>query len=292
MTIIQYECDNEGGVKSSNIHIDRMISSTHVAYVEVVVRVIKERVSCTRLSIIFHIEGDLLNHLLTNVVLWMNLLPRASMCRSSFEWFYGLKPDFNRIADVAFGDVVICYNHTINKHPGVPNGELGMCVGHHPFVNTGIVFLSFSTGHTKFRNRFQIVVINAGLERYGINTSYINQAYVPYSTALADGHQLIVDTVAKRFQIEHAQSLTGDDMVMTNDIYSVIAHSSHSWKYALKTYHQDDALKAINAEINNQINFKTFKPVHLKTNEVKNYFRCHEEMTMNHFYEPTYLKIL
>ena len=85
VNIIQYESDNEGGIKSSNIYIDRMISATHVAYVEIVVRVIKERVMCTRLGLLFTVDGDLLKHLVTNVALWMNLLLRAILIQHLFN---------------------------------------------------------------------------------------------------------------------------------------------------------------------------------------------------------------
>lgn len=187
--VIASESDNEaafvdGAINSMSkryrIFSSFMVAGEHVAYIERMIRTIKERVMAMRLSLQFAIDGKLLMWLVAHATMWINILFSKRAPLSAWRNVTNRILNYRDITRTKFGDIVVCSRPGILGH-GQSRGELGLSLGANPRQPGAIYFYSFETKRIKTRVRFKSGIdfdITAAL---GVNKNYVAPAAVAKS---------------------------------------------------------------------------------------------------------------
>jgi hypothetical protein len=187
--VVATESDNEAAFvdnaissmgKSYKVYSSFMVAGEHVAYVERVIRTIKERVMSMRLSLKFPLDDKLLMWLVAHAVMWINILFSKRSPLSAWRNMTNRILNYRDISRTKFGDVVVCSRPGILGH-GQSRGELGLSLGANPRQPGAIFFYSFESKRVKTRLRFKSGIDLDCTTTLGINKNFVAPAAVAKS---------------------------------------------------------------------------------------------------------------
>jgi hypothetical protein len=148
--VVATESDNEAAFvdnainsmgRKFKVYSSFMVAGEHVAYVERVIRTVKERVMSMRLSLKFSLDDKLLMWLVAHAVMWINILFSKRSPLSAWRNMTNIILNYRDISRTKFGDVVVCSRPGILGH-GQSRGEMGISLGANPRQPGAIFFYS------------------------------------------------------------------------------------------------------------------------------------------------------
>ena len=165
--LVSFSVDKEPGIEAYRSKIEEKgmkynpkSSESKVTKVERRIRTIKERDRSTRPSLPFKIFGVFLVYSILNNVRCINLFPcTASPHVAPREIFSGIRCDYRRDLNVAFGDYCLVYDTSISPFTqNSPKRRKEECVALLPVGNQDgdVKFLSLATGKILTRNNFKV----------------------------------------------------------------------------------------------------------------------------------------
>jgi hypothetical protein len=187
--VVATESDNEAAFVDNaissmsrryKIYSSFVVAGEHVAYIERVIRTIKERVMSMRLSLKFPLNDKLLMWLVAHATMWINILFSKRSPLSAWRNMTNKILNYRDITRTKFGDVVVC-SRTGILTKGQSRGELGLSLGANPRQPGAIFFYSFESRRVKTRLRFKSGIDIDCTATLGINKTYVEPAAVAKS---------------------------------------------------------------------------------------------------------------
>ena len=191
--MVSFTTDKEPGIVSYRSKIEEMgmkynpkASDSKVTKVERRIRTVKERDRSTRASLPFKLFDVFLIFSILNNIRCINLFPcTASPHVAPREIFSGIRCDFRRDLNVAYGDYCLVYDTSISPlEKNSPKRRKEECVALLPVGNKDgdVKFLSLLTGKVITRNNFKVFPMpDTVIER--INDMHARSGAKKYSLA-------------------------------------------------------------------------------------------------------------